>query len=234
MQETARKLIKRALQVAGILTKNEQPSADEVNDALSVLNGMISSWSNDSLLVFYRESEQFQLVTGKVSYTIGSGGDFNTARPNQIVSCYIRSQDATDYPLKPMSDRVYDGSVMRKSVQSIPEFFQYDAANPVGMLTIWPSPVEAYPIFIRSEKVLESFVLDDVVDLPPGWVQAIVYNLAFMLAPEYGQQADQTVFKIAGDSLGSIKDATAKNRTMDTPPLTRMGGFDIYSGRNWR
>ena len=230
---TARKLIKRSLQVAGILTKNEQPAADEAADALSVLNGMLGSWSNDGLLVYHRPLEEFSLTGGVAEYTIGPSATFNTQRPIRIVSAYIR-QGTTDYPLTQIPEDQYDVFAAQKDLPSIPYRFTYDNNHPVAKMRIIPTPSTDYPIFIRSEKILSQFdTLDDNVNLPPGWDQALVYNLAMMLAPEYGQQVDQMVFKTAGDSLGAIKAAVARNRSMDTPPLTGMGTFDIYSGRYW-
>ena len=61
---TARTIIKRAMQVAGILVKGEAPSADEADDGLTALNMMLSGWSNDSGLVYARAWQSFALVGG--------------------------------------------------------------------------------------------------------------------------------------------------------------------------
>lgn len=226
---TARSLIKRALKVNGVLTKTEEPSSDEATDALNVLNAMLLSWSNDALLVYYRPLEQFTLSGGTSQYTMGSGGVFDTTRPIKIVSAYVRIGDI-DYDLRVMPIDQFDVSVRLKSLSTIPDLLTYDNNHPLTQLTIYPVPGGAYPFFIRSEKALSELTIDQVVSLPPGWEQAIVYNLAVMLAPEYGQQVDQVVYKIANDSLGMIKAATARSRTMDTPPLTGGRGWNIYGG----
>ena len=74
-------LITKALQKIGAVTKDETLSAGDVSDALSSLNDMISSWSLDSLIVYASTLENFTLTPGSYSYTIGSGGNFNTTRP---------------------------------------------------------------------------------------------------------------------------------------------------------
>jgi hypothetical protein len=226
---TARQLIKRALLINGALTKNQTPAADEANDALITLNAMLSSWSNESLLIYNRVLENFPLVAGDNTYTIGPSGDFNTSRPVQIVSAYVRD-GSNDYYLDSIPDTVYDESIGRKTAEGYPEFFQYDYANPVGTIKLWPTPSSAFTLFIRSEKALTSFVLDDNITFPPGWEQALAYNLAVLLAPEYSQPVDATTDRIARDSLSSIKAAVARNRTMDTPPLSSITGFDVYRG----
>lgn len=227
---TARTIIKKAMQKAGILTKSETPASDETNDGLDALNAMLSSWSNDSLLVYVRAVEQFTLAGGTASYTIGPSMTFNTTRPLQIVSGYVRS-GATDYPLNPLQDAVYDKSIADKSTQGIPENFVYSGNSPTASIVFYPVPSSSYAVFLRMEKQLTQFALDDNVEFPPGWERALIYNLAVEIAPEYGQEVSPRVVEIADSSLGKIKEATARNRTMDTPPLVGGTEFNIYSGQ---
>jgi hypothetical protein len=227
---TARTLVRKSLQKAGILTKNEQPSADEVNDGLDTLNDMLSSWSNETLLMYARVSESFAVSAGTASYTIGSGGTFSTVRPMNIASAYFRA-NSLDYPLTDISDTSYDDDITSKSQPGIPEEFMYVRNVPLGVITLFPVPSQAGTLHIRSEKVLTQMVLDDTVALPEGWEHAIVHNLAVILAPEYGQEASGTIVKEAGRSKAAIARTVARNRNMDTPPLTGEGGFDVLTGR---
>lgn len=80
MTVTARNLITRSMQNIGALVKNEPPSADEADDALAMLNAMLSSWANDSLIIYARTTESFPL-TAATSYTMGPSGTLNTVRP---------------------------------------------------------------------------------------------------------------------------------------------------------
>lgn len=219
---TARRIIKRALQKNGVLTKGESPSGDEASDALDSLNDLVGSWSNDSLLIYARLSESFPLVSGQASYTIGNGGDFNTARPMQILSAFTRI-GSIDYSMDAINGVAYDGITQKDISSSIPEVIYYDGNSPLGTITIYPTPTVG-TLHIRTEKELASFTtLDTDLDLPPGWERALIYNLALELAPEYGQPVDQVVYEVAMDSLGKIKTAVARNKGMDAYP---------YNGRN--
>ena len=86
---TGRLLVKKAMQRAGIITKNETPAADEISDGLDMLNDMMASWANDDLLCFARMLETFPL-TSAIEYTIGAGQTFNTVRPSAIVAATLR------------------------------------------------------------------------------------------------------------------------------------------------
>lgn len=211
---TARDIITRAFQKNGVLTKGESLSGDEAVDALSSLNGLIQSWSNDSLLIYARVSESFPLVSGQASYTIGSGGDFDTARPIKIVSAFTRIGQ-TDYNINIINDKAFDSITQKDVGNSIPDVLHYQPSFPLGAVNIYPVPTTGN-IHIRSEKQLTEFAtLDTVVELPPGWERALIFNLAIETASEYGQQVDQATYAIAMDALNKIKTAVARNRTMD-------------------
>lgn len=224
---TARDIIKRALQRNGVLTKNESPSGDEASDGLSMLNDMIGSWSNDSLLIYARVSESFPL-TGAASYSIGSGGDFDTERPLQILTAFTRIGD-TDYNISIVPDIAYDGINQKSLSSSYPEILMYQAGFPLGTITLYPKPTTG-TLHIRSEKQLSEFAtLDTDVDLPPGWNRALIYNLSLELAGEYGQPVDEATYQLAMDALSKIKTAVARNKTMDMYPYNGKDQ-NIYTG----
>lgn len=214
---TARSIIRRSLQKIGVLYKSEQPSADEADDGLFSLNAMVSSWSNRSMLIIARTVETFNLQGGVAAYTMGPGGDFNTIRPIQFITGYT-SDGAINYPLESISDEEFAGITFPSIQIPFPEFVNFTGGSPLATLNFYPVPSSAFPVTLYTEKQLSSFsTLDSVVDLPPGWEQALIYNLAMLLAPEYGQQIDQSLAIIAKDSLNSIKTAIEKNRDYNFP-----------------
>lgn len=225
---TARDIIQKSLQKIGAIVKNEPPSADEANDALDSLNALISSWSNDSLNIYARTWETFNL-TASSSYTIGTGGNFNTARPTNIVAAYLRS-GTIDYPITIIDDEAYI-SISYKNLQGIPEFLNYDNAYPLGRIRLYPLDT-SQQLFILTEKSVTSFAtLDTEMSLPDGWERALVYNLALELAPEYSQKPDAYIVKIAGESLGAIRQKVAQVRGMNAYP-NDLAVRNIFSG--WR
>jgi|GEM_PF-4587514 len=117
---TGRMLIMKAMQKAGILTKNEVPTSAEVNDALECLNALMASWLTDSLLSSAAVQESLPLT------------------------------------------------------------------------------------------------LDDIIDLPPGWELALIWNLAEDLLPEYGMADDPRVERKARLTKGHIKRAAAAQLSLDS------------------
>lgn len=224
---TARKIIKSAMRRAGILTGNENPTAEEAADGLEMLNDMLASWSNDSMVIYARTLENFPVSGGVASYTIGPGATFDTVRPVKIVSAFIRI-GTLDYPLQIINDETY-ADIGMKSINGIPQALNFDNNYPVVTIKLYGPPDASYTLFLLSEKQLTQFTLDDNVDLPPGWRRALIYNLALELAPEYGQPASQEVVSVARESKGEIRRAIMAARNLDWD--TGVGGQgNIYNG----
>lgn len=225
---TARAIINKAYRKNGIITKNEALSASEVNDGLSSLNDLLGSWSNEGLLVYADTLENFSFSTGQSSYTIGPGGDFNTSRPVKILTAYTRIGN-TDYSMDLVPETTFDAITQKNISNAFPDVFSYSPGVPLGTLTFYPIP-SGGTFFLRSQKPLTQFAtLDGEVSLPPGWERALVYNLAVEDASEYGQPVDPVVFDIAQKSLGKIKTAIAKQKTMDVYAY-KGNDSNIYTG----
>lgn len=235
MSITARMLIVKSMQKIGLLTKTEQPSADEVNDALYSLNSLLASWSNESMLIVARAWENFQLVAGTTLYTIGPGQAFDTVRPTFINDAYVivNSTTTPSYQLTVIQDETYFDTTL-KTQQGIPFELNYDNGFPTGNIRIYFVPDQAYTLYMLSEKPLTSFAsLDTVVLLPPGWEDALIYNLGIRLAPEYGQIPPAGVPQIAASTLAAIRTAIMRNRTMDCE-WGQNNGKSVLSGQTGR
>ena len=94
MSVTANNIITRAMQSLQALGQNEVPSASEANDGLIALNALLDSWTNENLMSYAVLEQSFVLTPNVNSYTIGSGGVINVARPLDITQAYI--QDASN------------------------------------------------------------------------------------------------------------------------------------------
>ena len=223
---TARDIIRRAHLKIGENFRNSDVSSEEYADALDTLNALISSISNDSMLVYARTWETFNLTPSTGSYTIGVSGDFNTARPNLIISSYIKD-GAIDYPLSSLTDEMYNLEITQKTTVGIPNYINSDNGSPLTTIRIYPIPDKNYQLFLLTEKPLTQMTLDTDLELPAGWERMLIYNLAVELYPEYGIEPDALVLKIANDSKRLVRAAINRNRSMDSNPVgTRMGRFE--------
>jgi hypothetical protein len=67
-------IISRALKDIGALASGETPTPEAAQDAFDMLNDILDQWSNEDMMVFYKNEIIFPIVAGQTQYTIGPGG----------------------------------------------------------------------------------------------------------------------------------------------------------------
>lgn len=72
----------------GLNSPDGSAGASDSNTVMSVLNVMWNAWSVDEGLIWGQETFQGALAAGRAVYSIGTGGDFNTARPARIYKAF--------------------------------------------------------------------------------------------------------------------------------------------------
>lgn len=223
---TAREIITKSLQKLGSSFQNSGVTGGEAVDGLYALNSLLSSLSNDSMMIYGRVWQSFTLTPSTGSYTIGTGGAFNTSKPMLIISSYIKD-GTTDYTLSSITDEMYNEQISQKNTIGIPNFINFDNQSPLSTIRLYPVPDKNYDLFLLSEKQLTQLTLDDNIEFPSGWERMLIYNLAVDLYPEYGIPADPLVVKIAEDSKRLVRANIIRNRSMDTNPVSgRAGRFE--------
>lgn len=222
---TANDLIRRALRLIGVLATGEHPDANQAADALESLNSMIDSWRNESFTVFALRTEQLA-ITGAASYTIGPTGTLNTVRPVRIDSAFWR-EGTTDYPLR-QAQSVPWSRIADKTTTGTPDLLYYEPAVPLGVIYLHPIPT-AGTLHLVTLTPISEFALSDAVTLPPGYREAIAYQLAMRLAPEYGVSVPVEVAAMGKSAKADIR------RTNYRAPIMNSGVgvgrlSDIVSG----
>lgn len=229
---TARDIVKSALRKIAVLGQGASLNNQEAQDGLSALNMMVASWSVEGNLVFTQQFETFPIVSGQKTFTIGTGGDFDTDRVLRVSSAYV-TQGTQDYLLTRYNKDEY-ASIGDKNTSSIPTIYYFDANYPLANLTLYPVPVGVQTITLVDENALTGFAsLDTVFAMPAEYEEALIYNLAIRLAPEYEREALPSVVKIAAKSKKIVESQNSRNNTsastIQVPSSGRAAG-NIYRG----
>lgn len=232
---TTRDLLIDALELVGAIATGETPAAADHNKALRVFNQMLGVWGNHSLLIGRVTTESFNLVPGQSSYTIGTGANFNTSRPTQILKANLKT-NGLETPLEIINYQ-YWASISTKSIESsLPCKLYYEPASPNGIINLYPVPNTAHQLVLMTLKPfskIENATVDNELNYPPGYEEAIVYNLAIRLAPAFGKPLLPEVKEIAYNSLNSIKKLNARSITIASDVYGVAGrrtNFDIVKG----
>lgn len=215
-----------------VLADDASPTASEKADALGYLNELIDEWNGETLTLFQELQEQFTLTTA-TTYTIGTGGAFNTTRPETLVSAFFRETNGViDYPLVIIRAKSEWDRIGQKTLGGFPSHLWYDNAYPLGVVNIWRQ--NAGLLFLTSMKQLTEFVaLTTTVALPPGYRAALRWNLIKRLLSAFNQPPDQTVEELATFSLGKIRRFNQRNeQPVNESALlsNNLGSYDINRG----
>lgn len=229
---TALDMIKRAMRLIGVLSKGETPDDQDAADGLVSLNAMLGSWSNERLMIHVLTLDDVSLTPGKQVYTIGPGGEIDTVRPTSIDPSTYVLWNGVSYPVQVLNLQQYNGLALKGLEANIPEAIWYSPSYPLGQLTLYSVPTEAMTLKLWSSKPFTSFAtLTTQVTLPPGYEEALAFNLAVRIAPEYETQPSAEVSRTAVTSKKLLK-----RTNLEVPQLSPVSDtlprstFNVYSG----
>lgn len=208
-------LVTRSLRLIGAIATGEVPTAAELNDGLGSLNDLLEIWSTQNLAVWDSSTQTFPTVAGQAVYTIGPGGNWDTARPIRISGEPTCTFNGVDFPITPIGQGEYDLIGLKTQRQPIIEKLLYVNDNPLGIITLWPVPSGIVNITINPDRVLSS-VTDQstVLAFPPGYMLALRYNLGILLAPDYGRTITPEIAGVASTSFAALKRANKVKRSV--------------------
>lgn len=163
----------------------------QITNGAQALNTVLAKLQAIGMPLWARKEYTFVLTNGVATYQIGVGKTINTPFPLKIHQAILLDS--------------LSGSSIEMEIRSIYDYNRYSPASssgqPIqlfyqpqvnyGTITLWPTP-DASSVLYKTVKILyqrpfEDFVSGaDTPDFPQEWHQAIIYQLAATLAPEWG------------------------------------------------
>lgn len=209
---TGQDLINSALRLVGALASGELPSAAESQDCLLIGQQMIDSWQAERLMVWSIQINTFPLVPLTQTYTLGSGGTLNMPRPARIERIGIinlnNPAQPLELPLEYLTDAQWAAIPVKNIQSTLPQKVYDDQAFPLRNLNFWCVPTVAVNVTIYSWNPLSTFPdFTTDVEFPPGYVEALRYNLAVRLLAEFpgNPVSAPMVMQLATESKARIK-----------------------------
>jgi hypothetical protein len=180
--------------------------------------------------------EQYDSVTSQglsvAEATIVSCPDWQTHRPDKLDQAFIKLYDI-DYPMEIIYNEQYK-NINKKNISSnIPQYCYLDTDWPNATVFLFPVPNTTGTGRICYRQHFGEFTsLSDVINLPHGYEQALRYNLAIELAPEFGKIPDPFVVNRAKDTKGNIKGSNMIPiySRVDKNLLGKSEKFNFYIG----
>lgn len=240
---TGNDLIKAAMRLIQVSAVDVDLTAQELKDGLESLNRMLDSWSLDELMLYQVIREPFELVSGQNPYSIGLGGDFNTVRPTKIVGAYLTLNNGSipvDYPMDVIQYDDYNAIRLKTLSTNFPNYIYYQPSFPIGEIYIYPvftpnDPATIGPAYITLTSWKPLPIIADPtapLEFPPGYWEAIVFNLAVRLAEEYQFSIREATIALATNALKRLKRMNQRTNTLNTDVAlmnTSQLRYNIYA-----
>lgn len=232
---TVRDLISGSLRLLGVRGQGEAASGAEATDALAVLNELIDSFNATGSLLYTTTTKVYPLVSTTNPITFGPTGMIvETVRPTSLVGAWWRdtsNNPANDFPLTVLSDADYGDIVSKGDTSQYPYAIYMDRQWPNANIYLWPAPSDtSKSLVLQFSSPLSGYTsLNDTESLPPAYRQMLRFNLAMMLAPEYGLEPPQSVMLTAISSRQLVEQANFKPYQMEYDIGNRVF-FNVKTG----
>ena len=240
-------MINSSIRLLNINAVGDTLTNEEAEEALDILNMMIDQWTNDPLNLFYDKTALYPMNIGQNVYTIGRSGtpDFVDDRPLKIVHMFTRIQYPNapentlpiDYPMEQITTEQYQNFPNKKITTQYPNYYLYQPTMPNGTITTFPITTISLFLGIQTWSQLSRFntLNDSITGLPPGYLQAIRFNLAVNLAPQYGRVGNPSFALIeakARETLAQLESTNTRPVYLGLDEMvTPRGRYSIYSDK---
>lgn len=175
-------IIKAALRKCGVLAEGETPSTESTTNCTQALNNIVVRFATLGMPLWKRTELSVTIVAGTSTYTVN-----NSLKAPQVI---LRdTTGGVQYELIPKSR--YDYNRLPSNTSGTPVHFTFNPNLENGTLTVWPTPDSTAAtnksLLVVYQKEFDEFVSStDTPDFPSYWTDALIYELAVNIAPEYG------------------------------------------------
>jgi hypothetical protein len=178
-------LIRGALRLAGGIAQGETPTTEQTTEAAEALNMLVKSWQVDGMPLWVISEYTLALVNGTNTYTV------STPKLLKVIQAWNRNTVTNiDIPMRVITRDEYNRLGNKTS-----------SGNPIQIVSIpnrtdttikvFPTPdsnAETYnEIHLVYQKPYSDFDAGtDEPEFPSEYFEALKFNLAHRLSPEYG------------------------------------------------
>ncbi len=179
---TVRDILTVSLRLLGVRGKGQEPTADDANVAIPLLNGMLKTWQAEGCNLWRQ-------IQDTAAFSVGVSTVALDPRVLDVMEArYVESAtfertlgrwEWGDYVTLP-----------NKIASGLPTIFVLDKQRTAINMTVWPVPSVATTIRYTAARVIDDTNdLNDEVDLPQEWLETVYFNLAERLIAIYGIDA---------------------------------------------
>lgn len=239
----------KALRLVKAAGQGVPASQADLQIAFEACQDMFDAWAIDRLTVYRTLRTTVAVVAGKGSpsnpYTVGTGGNIDIPRPTWLPNAGIEWTDQTpamERPIDIVDSHEWSKVPMKALSSALPQRLHYDgefetsgASVGLGHIFLHPVPNGDRPLNLVLYLPTPMSGFADIgtteYTFPPGYAEALKYQLAKRLAVEFDKSLSPDAQQLAIESFAVIKRPNAK-----IPNLRADYGLPRSSGAyyDWR
>lgn len=245
---TCQQYIQDACEEIGVGNPGDVLSANDVQMGLRVLSRMLNAWAADELTIAVTDSVSYTVTAGTATVTIGPTGNIARQRPiviDQINYVIPGTNPAVEVVMGQMSNQQFENLTIKglRSSYATEWYYQTSLTSANGTLTLWPVPSQNLQLnlYIDSAVPYDSLALTTTLTLPPGYQDAIHYDLAYRLCGPFGRPIPDGLPQLRQNALLVMKRVNIEPALLnvDSALMPTGGGAynilsDIYTGSSGR
>jgi len=180
-----------AIEKLGVIARGQTPDSEDLTKAALNLKFLIAKFRTKGLFLWKRVEYDFNITDAVASYDIGVGKTLNTPYPLKMLSAYsMDTARNTVIPIDILAENEYNILPATASTGQ-PLKITYQPKLQYGTIRLWPTPNTAAASAYRVRVVYQApfdfpETGTDTLDFPEEWYLPLVYELAVLLAPEWG------------------------------------------------
>lgn len=211
-------IVEDAVYELGILAPGDPLTPNISSHALRMLNRLVESLNIEGLLIYDEERNVYPLTVGTQTYELGPATDpqldppitLSTTRPvliSRLGVLLTENNPTNEIGVSLLSDEDWAGVSVKQTTGGFPTGVHITGDFPTRKVECWPIPGMVCSLVVYNMRVIPTFTdLTNVISLPQGYEDLLMYNLAIRLAPSYGIQASPTTIELARQAKTRLRD----------------------------
>ncbi len=211
-------VITDALELTGMKSPHEELTSEWGAIGLRRINSILDGWNVDKTHGYAINELEFPLVANQSTYTIGSGGDFDTQRPVKIEYAYVVDGAGVKHRLSNLDYQSFHEIETENITASYPDCMWYNPKAPLGEISFYPTPTNTYTVHFDVYFGFAPYALgSDTLVVPQGYERLLTFQLATELCSHRGKQIPPAVYKVYKEVDSNIE---AINFSLWMPAMT--------------
>lgn len=232
MSYTVTELITRAFYLSQVVSRElETVTGDQLNDALTWLNALLSLKSAYTRVIPYYQEFDFNAVVGQEKYFIP-----NLVTPETLTF----NIGPVRYSTQSSNRKSYFGTGRVDNIQSLPFNWHFERLLGGSNIYLYFIPSDAFPIKIWGKFGFDNVTLnqDLLITYDEYYIDYLRYRLAQRICSEYGIPMQPQALQELAELEEAMTDVSPPDLTLtkfsNLQGTTGINWGDVNLGRGWR